>query len=90
MGEPLGERSISSRTHLIGEGPKGRRSARRLIDRSADLALLSERDRELTPPASRANEVGRPAEDPRMVQARRIIGVAQRTEEILPKGRNFR
>ena len=64
--------------------------ARRLIDRSADLALLSERDRELAPPVSRADEVGLPAEDPRMVAARRIIDVAQRTEEILPKGRNFR
>mgnify|MGYP000619162810 CR=1 FL=1 len=64
--------------------------AHRLIDRSADLALLSERERELAPPVSRAGEVGRPAEDPRMVQARHVIGLAQRTEEILPKGRNFR
>jgi len=64
--------------------------AYRLIDRSADLARLSERDRELSPPVSRADEVGRPAEDPRMVAARRITGIAQRTEEILPKGRNFR
>ena len=64
--------------------------AHRLIDRSADLARLSERDRELAPPVSRADEVARPAEDPRMVAARRVTGVAQRTEEILPKGRNFR
>jgi len=64
--------------------------AHRLIERSADLALLSERDRELAPPVSRVDEVSRPAEDPRMVAAQRVIGVAQRTEEILPKGRNFR
>jgi error-prone DNA polymerase len=90
-------RRIAMRCRLLGVEGKLQNEqgvihvvAHRLIDRSADLALLSERDRELSPPVSRADEVGRPAEDPRMVAARRITGVAQRTEEILPKGRNFR
>lgn len=64
--------------------------AERLIDRSADLKRLSADDHAVHPPAARADEVARPGEDPRMILARRRVGVAQRTDEILPKGRNFR
>ncbi len=64
--------------------------AERLIDRSADLALLSRADTEIEPPLAHADEGKRSIEDPRAAALRRDIEVAQRTEEILPKGRNFR
>ncbi|MEL7487729.1 MAG: error-prone DNA polymerase, partial [Pseudomonadota bacterium] len=64
--------------------------AHSLVDRSGDMAVLSDDFDDAEPPLSNADEVKRPAEDPRWITARRTEGVADRTVSILPKGRNFR
>ena len=64
--------------------------AHTLVDRSEDMAILSDDFDDVEPPLSNADEVKRPAEDPRWITARRAEGVAKRTVSILPKGRNFR
>ncbi|MBY0423242.1 MAG: error-prone DNA polymerase, partial [Parvularculaceae bacterium] len=85
----LTSRFLGVRGVLQREGDFIHVVARTLEDLTPHLSVLSEYHHEMDSGLANADEVRRPAEDPRTIPARRKADLRRRMNEILPGGRNF-